>query len=167
MDIKIPVTFSPHFVKNVPRGYYLLAERLFTKELPILEKIQFVGFNQGLIISVERDRKLDSVTKMNTIIHTLDGEKATWFKTAKLFPMIMGFRAYIPRTILAPSRSSKRISTIGYFCKHEVGFINHEQYIPLYFLRVPLITKDIIVNRKEIPPQEKKNGRIFSFDENL
>jgi len=162
MDIKIPVTFSPHFVKNTPRGYYLLAERLFTKELPILEKVQFVGFNQGLVISVQRDRKLASIVEMNTIIHTLDGEKVTWLKPAKLFPMIMGFRAYIPRTVLAPSQLSKKVSTIGYFCKHEIGIINHEQYTPLYFLRVPSIKQ-----KKEIPPQEKKVGGTFSFDENL
>lgn len=150
--IKIPVTISPHIVNGKPRGYYIIAERLFTKSNPHLIRKQFLGIARGLIISVGRDIHWDSLLKMSIhipeVIYTIGGcgiNKILWLSPTKIYPFNMGFRAYIPGTVLKPeSAEAKKIQTMGFFKRFQIGTTD------LLYLEVPLITPDIMLGKTKL-----------------
>lgn len=149
--IQIPVTLSPHGVDGKPRGFYLLAQRLFTKGSPILRKDQFIGFNGSLIVTVARHNAWDSLVKMGVYAHLLDSTRVFWYDKAALYPMTKGFRMYIPGTVLTPGMFQSpavvsKIETTGIFRKHDFyGGIE-----PLFYLEIPLISGDVLLGRKQL-----------------
>ena len=145
MNIKIPITLSPHVVGDKPRCYYLLAQRLFPNGSPILRADQFIGFSDGsLILSVDRHNTWNTLFEM--MLHTMDIKEPRfiWLAKAKLFGMAKGFRAYIPGTILKPtSAESGKINATGIFTNITFG----EGISPLFYLKIPIITADILLGR--------------------
>lgn len=147
--IKIPVTISPHIVNGKPRGYYIIAERLFTKGNPHLIRTQFVGHTQdGLIISVGRHIKWDTLYKLGIQVPHLEAmeqKRVIWLSPTKIYPFNMGFRAYIPGTVLKPeSAEAKKIQTMGFFKRFQIGTTD------LLYLEVPLITPDIMLGKTKL-----------------
>lgn len=143
--IRIPVTLSPHIVKSVPRGYYVLAQRLFPNGAPILNKSQFVGYNGQLIISVDRENRWDSLLKMAIYANMVGGEPTTWLDTSNLWPMSMGFRTYIPGTVLKPTETSKKVEMTGVFRCHDY----YGGAASLYYLQLP-IGPNILLRRETL-----------------
>jgi len=139
--IQIPVTLSPHFGGGKPKGYYLIAQRLFPDGAPILSKHQFVGFDGSLVVTVQHPGEWDTVLKMAIYVSKLEDEPTTWLSKAHLYPMPMGFRMYIPGTVLKPkSAEVQKIETIGVFCKWGL----------VYYVYVPKISGEILLGRKEL-----------------
>jgi hypothetical protein len=140
-DIRINVTLSPHVQKGKPSGYYVLAERLFPRGAPILAKKQFVGFSDGLIVTVSHPVVARSVLSMAVHVPRLAGNPVTWLSEAHLYPMSLGFRAYVPRKVLkAQSAEVPRFITTGVFR----GEGN------LFWLWIPAVSGDVLLGRKEL-----------------
>ncbi len=114
--VKITATLSPHMVKGKPRGFSLLAQRLFVNGAPILTKQQYIGHNGNLIVTVGYNGEWDTILKIATQMNVLDGKVITWFDYGKLYPMSMGFRMYIPGRVLRPT-SAERVVTPAIFRK--------------------------------------------------
>lgn len=145
--IRIPVTMSPHIVDGNPRGYYLLAQRLFPNGAPILRKDQFVGFNGSLIVTVARHNTWDTLMDMNVYARDIGKNTAAWFGKTKLYPMNKGFRMYIPGTILKPPSAEA-------VCKQTTGIFSQFRFYggvdDLYYLEIPSIGGDVLLGRKEL-----------------
>lgn len=146
-QIKIPVSLSPHIVAGKPRGYYLLAQRLFPNGAPILRRDQFAGFNGCLIVTVARHNKWNTFFDMCIQVRKLHEQAISWFGSTKLYPMNKGFRMYIPGSILKPpSADSKKIETIGIFRKHEYfGGVGS-----LYYLELQEFTAEVLLGKKKL-----------------
>lgn len=145
--IKIPITISPHFSQGVPRGYYIIAQRLFPKERPILFRQQFVGFTQNLVFTMAHPGKWDTLLKMAIYIPTLGDfyVSVSWLSTTKMYPMGTGVRIYLPGTILKPSSAGcKKIETMGSLSL--AGGRGQE----IYYLDIPKLNADILLGRKEL-----------------
>ena len=139
-EIRIPVTLTPHYQKGKPSGYYLLAQRLFPRGAPILVKQQFAGFSDGLIVTVNHPAHLDTVLKMAVTYPCLTNS-VTWLSKTAIIPMSMGFRMYIPGTILIPPQGERRnFETTGVF--RRLG--------EMYWLHVPAVSGDILFGRKRL-----------------
>jgi hypothetical protein len=150
--IRIPITLSQHIVGGKPRGFYLLAQRLFPNGAPILRKDQFVGFNGSLIVTVARHNAWDSLLKLGVYADIVEINKhVIWFERAALYPMSKGFRMYIPGTVLTPTMFQQpvhesKIETTGIFHKHDFcGGVE-----PLFYLEIPLISADVLLGRKQL-----------------
>lgn len=138
--INIPVTFSPHFVKEQPRGYYLLAQRLFRKGTPHLVKKQFIGYTQsGLVMTVGYKSNIINLFGMSIFKPTLNQEKVTWLSECSIFPMRMGFKAYIPVSILQPSAGSGKFETTATFRVDEDS--------STYYIKIGKITAEILLGK--------------------
>ncbi len=61
--IKIPVTLSPHYGDKGPKGFYILAQRLWPEGAPILNKVQWVGYFGTLIVTVQHPGEWNSLLK--------------------------------------------------------------------------------------------------------
>jgi hypothetical protein len=139
--IRIPVTLSPHIVKGSPRGYYVLAQRLFPNGAPILAKAQWIGFNGALVITVEHPHEWDSLLKMAVKCPDFIEGRVSWLAPAKVWPMSKGFRTYIPGTILKPKPAeASKVESMGTF--QQVGSI--------FYLSIPAIDGEVLLGRKEI-----------------
>lgn len=136
-DIRVPVSLSPHIIGGKPRGFYLLVQRLFPNGAPILRKQQWLGFNgRCLQVTVDYSPDCDSLLKM-----AIRYPAVTWLAPAKLWPMAMGFKSYIPGTILKPeSAEVGKVETMGVF----------KQESDLFFLEIPLLDGEILLGRKEL-----------------
>lgn len=144
--IKIPISLCPHIVEGKPRGYYLLAQWLFPKGAPRLVKQQFLGFNGQLLVTVEHDGTWDSLLKIALFVENLNGKRVTWLTKTPIYTMPLGFRAYIPGTILKPiSADVAKITTTGVFKKESFGVSKD-----LYYLEIPKITAGILFGREEL-----------------
>ena len=137
--IRIPVTLSPHVVNETPRGYYVLAQRLFPNGAPILTKQQWIGYANGcLIITVNVPHEWNSLLKMAINCPTIGTLPVTWLAPAKLWPMPKGFRSYIPGFILKPNSSkANKIEMTGIF----------KQYLNLFWLELPKVSGEILLGR--------------------
>jgi len=148
MNIRIPVTLSPHIVKGKPRGYYLLAQRLFPNGAPILRKDQFVGFSGGfMVITVARQNTWNTLMHMAIYASDVYGEIFAWLDSCKLYPMNKGFRAYIPGTILRPpSAGSKKVETFGLFQKTAFG----GDVADMWYVKVPDVSAEVLLGSKRL-----------------
>lgn len=139
--IPIPVTLSPHFVNGKPRGYYLLAQRLFPNGSPALNKKQWLGFHEGnLIVTASFPSEWNSLMSMAVNCPSIEGKPFMWLAPAKLWPMPMGFRTYIPGTILKPDVGSSKVETTGVF----------KQYMSLFWLSLTEVTGEVLLGRKTL-----------------
>jgi hypothetical protein len=140
-DIRINVTLSPHVQKGKPTGYYVIAERLFPRGTPILVKQQFVGYSNGLVISVAHPPQVESVLGMGVICNLLSGRPVTWLSTAPLYTLPGGFRSYVNGRVLKPhSAEARKFTTTGIF----------RGYGELYWLEIPAVSGDVLLGRKEL-----------------
>lgn len=137
--IKIPVTLSPHYGDKGPKGFYILAQRLWPGGAPILNKMQWVGYFGTLIVTVQHPGEWNSLLKMSIYAGELDGRNVHWLDKGSLYPMSMGFRMYVPGRILKP-KSKDRIETIGIFRKCR----------DIYYLEVPKLSGDVLLKRKKL-----------------
>ena len=134
--IRIPVTLSPHICGGSPRGYCVLAQRLFPNGAPILAKAQWMGFQDGLIITVDHPAECDTLLKM-----AIRFPSVTWLAPAKLWPMSKGFKSYIPGTILKPeSAEASKIEVTGVFQQKE----------GLFYLSIPALDGEVLLGRKAL-----------------
>lgn len=140
-------------VDGKPRGYYLLAQRLFQRGAPILRKQQWIGFADRLVVTVDYPVEYDSLLKMVVGCTTVgtgpviggDRRTVTWLASAKLWPMAKGFKTYIPSSILTPTSSPcggvyKAIHTHGLFSTTEM----------LSWLEIPILDGEVLLRRKEL-----------------
>jgi hypothetical protein len=145
--IRIPITLSPHIPSGKPRGYYVLAHRLFPKGAPILRREQFVGFNgESMVLSVEYPAKWASLVAMNIYadVSLSTGHRRTfWFDKCKLTPMHMGFRIYLPSRILRPGSKQEKIETTGIFQQVDYGSNNS-----IFYLELPKITPRVVLGQE-------------------
>ena len=135
--IKIPVTLSPHYGDKGPKGFYILAQRLWPGGAPILNKQQWVGFFGSLIVTVQHPGKWDTLLKMGIYAGNLEDRNVQWLDKGSLYPMSMGFRMYIPGRLLKP-KSRDRIETIGIFRKCR----------EIYYLEVPKLSAEVLLGRQ-------------------
>jgi len=143
--IRIPVTLSPHIVKGKPRGYYVLAQRLFTNGSPHLVRRQFVGFTDCLIITTAHEYKWDSLLKMAIHVPFIDDKPVTWLSAVPIYPIPMGFRAYIPGTVIKPtSAGQEKTETIGIFQRFQAGKID------LFYLEVPKLSAGVLLGEDDL-----------------
>ena len=140
-SISVNVTISPHSVEGKPRGYYVIVRDLFPNGSPILVRQQWIGFSEGLVITVEHNHQWDSLLKMAINCPALGERAVTWLAPAKMWATSKGFRTYVPGTILKPKSDSKCHYSIGYF-KSARG--------DLYYIYLPEITGEILLGRKEL-----------------
>jgi len=139
--IRIPVSLCPHVVKGKPRGYYVLCQRIFPRGAPILVKQQFVGFCGALVITANHPPQSDSVLKMAIYCPMLGGEGVTWLGGAPIYPMPMGFRAYVSRDILGPTTAeARKVETTGIFMRNG----------DVFYVKIPLLSGDVMLGRKGI-----------------
>lgn len=133
--IRVPVTLSPHVVKGVPRGYYVLAQRLFPKGAPIIAKQQWIGFDgENLIVTAQHKPQCKSLLEM--AVHHAG---RTWLAPAKIWPMPQGFRSYIPASILK-AKAGPRIVTYGIFNVTD----------RVAWLDIPKLNGEVLLGRKEL-----------------
>jgi hypothetical protein len=139
--IRIPVTLSPHFQGGKPSGYYVLAQRLFPRGAPPLMRYQWIGFSKNcLIVTVGRPVDDSSLVSMAVKHAVIDGNPTSWLATAKLWTMAMGFKTYIPGTILKPKLDAPKIETTGIF----------KQFGEIFYLTIPKIDGEVLLGRKEL-----------------
>jgi hypothetical protein len=140
-EVRINVTMSPHVQKGRPSGYYVLAERLFPRGAPILVKQQYVGYSEGLVITVAHPAGVKSVLSMAVNVPRLGDKPVTWLAEAHLYPMRLGFRAYVAgRVLKARSTETPRYMTTGLFRGEG----------ELYWLWIPAVSGDVLLGRKEL-----------------
>ncbi len=141
--IKIPISICPHFVKGKPKGHYVLAKRLFQKDAPILLKRQFVGFNGFLFVTIVRPTNWDTAFKIMRYCSTVDDVEVRWLGQASIFPMVGGFKIYLPEHIMMADKLG-RIEGVGVFRKYEnLG-------CEIYYLEIPKLTAEVLLGRKEL-----------------
>lgn len=141
--VKIPISICPHFSRGKPRGFYVLAKRLFPKGAPILMKQQFVGFNGFLFVTVAHPPMWNTTFKMAQAIKKLDERTITWLGSASIFPMAGGFKLYLPEHILKADKPG-RIEGVGIFRKYEaLGF-------ECYYLEIPKLSAKVLLGRTEL-----------------
>jgi len=146
MSVRIPITLSPHIVNGKPRGFYLLAQRLFPNGAPTLTKRQYIGFNKRLLITVEHDRTWDTLLKVALHAGKLNDESVTWLTPTPIYPMPKGFRAYIPGTIIKPaSAESQKVEGIGVFRRAIFGVSRD-----VYYLEILKLTAEVLLGRKDL-----------------
>ena len=139
-SIKVPISLSPHIVDGKPRGYYIIAQRLWQQQ-PILFRHQFVGFTKNLVFTVAHPGHLDSVLKMAVYNPHLNDAPVSWISKAKMYPAGTGVRIYLPGSILKPTSAGvKKIETMGCLCVVQ----------EIYYLNVPKLNADILFGRKEL-----------------
>jgi len=143
--IRIPITLSPHIVNNKPRGYYLLAERLFLEDMPILTRKQFIGFDTSLLVTFAWPCGWDSLFKMNHYAGQCGERVIKWISECRLYPFSMGFRTYIPSNILSPSAGTKKIETTGIIEQLVTG-----KEGGVYFVRIPLLSVEIMLGKRKL-----------------
>jgi len=141
--VHIPISLCPHFSQDKPRGFYLLAKRLFLNDQPILRRQQYVGFNGFLFVTVVHPNSWDTTFKTATKIQTLDGRRITWLGSVPLYGLKGGFKVYLPETIMKAKKPG-RIEGVGIFRKYQApGFV-------CYYLELPKITADVLLGRKSL-----------------
>lgn len=144
MSIRVNVTFSPHIVGGRPRGYYMVASRLFPKGTPILRKDQFVGVaDGGLVVTLSRHRA------WNTLMHmaVYAGHVASWLGSAKVYATSTGVRVYLPGKVLRPdSPAEGKTETVGTLTKKSFGRGTGD----MWYIRVPAVDADILLGRNRL-----------------
>ena len=141
--IKIPISICPHFSQEKPRGFYILAKRLFQNEQPILVRQQFVGFNGFLFVTVVHPNQWNTTFKMATCIESLNDRKIVWLGGVHLTKLTGGFKVYIPEHVMK-AKNPGRIEGVGIFRKHTApGF-------ECYYLEIPKLTAEVLSGRKEL-----------------
>ena len=141
--VTIPISLCPHFSQGKPRGFYLLAKRLFLNDQPILTRQQYVGFNGFLFVTVVRPNSWTTTFKTAISIPRLDGRNIQWLGTVPLYGLKGGFKVYLPETILKAKKPG-RIEGVGIFRKYEApGF-------SVCYLEIPKLTAEILSGRKEL-----------------
>lgn len=141
--VHIPVSLCPHFSGGKPRGYYILAKRLFLHDQPILTKRQFCGFNGFLFVTVVHPNWWDTTFKTAISIPRLDGRDIQWLGSVPLYQLKGGFKVYLPETILKAKKPG-RIEGVGIFRKYTApGF-------SCYYLELPKITEAVLLGREEL-----------------
>jgi len=146
MSVRIPITLSSHIVNGKPRGFYLLAQRLFPNGAPSLTKQQYIGFNGRLFVTVEHDRTWDTLLKVALHAEKLNDKHISWLTPTPIYPMPKGFRAYIPGTIIKPaSAESQKVEGIGVFRRAIFGVSRDA-----YYLEILKLTAEVLLGRKEL-----------------
>jgi len=142
--VTIPISLCPHFSQNKPRGFYILAKRLFIgPDQPILARRQYVGFNGFLFVTVVHPNQWDTTFKIASQITQMDNRKIIWLGTAPLYGLKGGFKVYLPETILK-AKEPGRIEGVGIFRKYQApGF-------QCYYLELPKLTGAVLLGRKEL-----------------
>ena len=141
--IHIPVSICPHFSQGKPRGYYILAKRLFREEAPILVKQQYIGYNGFLFVTVVHPAQWNTTFKMATHIKELDGQQIIWLGGTHLTTMTGGFKVYLREDIMKASKPGK-IEGTGIFRKHvSPGF-------ECFYLELPKITGKILLGQEKL-----------------
>lgn len=144
--IRITTTLSPHFSKGLPRGYYLVAQRLFPGGVPLLRKQQFLGFCGGsLVVTVGSPNHWDSIMKMSIHCQELIEGPVSWLDSCSIWAANKGFRAYISQKFLPAGANSKPVTGTGIFKLHTMA--NSAQ---IYYLEVPKVNSDILLGRKSL-----------------
>jgi len=145
--VTIPISLCPHFSQGKPRGYYVLAKRLFLHDQPILARRQYIGFNGFLFITVHPSG-WDTMFKMICMINEMDGRSITWLGTAPIYGLKGGFKTYLSEHILKAEEPG-RIEGIGVFRKYEApGF-------SCYYLEIPKLTAKILLGKEKLKWQKK------------
>ena len=138
--ITVPVSICPHIADGNPRGYYIIAQRLFQQQ-PILFRQQFVGFTRNLVFTLAHPGDRDTLLKMAIKVPHLDTASVSLLAPVQMYPTGTGVRFYLPGTILKPtSAGCVKIDTMGGLYK--VGEI--------YYLNVPKLNADILLGRKKL-----------------
>ena len=141
--IHIPVSICPHFSQGKPRGFYILAKKLFREGAPILVKQQYVGFNGFLFITVVHPALWNTTFKIVTHIKELDGRNVIWLGGVHLTTMAGGFKVYLREDILKANKPGL-IECTGIFRKHKSpGY-------ECYYLEIPKISADVLLGRKKL-----------------
>ena len=144
--VKIPISICPHFSQGKPRGHYILAKRLFSKEQPILAKQQYVGFNGFLFVTVVHPNQWDTTFKIANQIREMDGQKIIWLGAVRMYSMLGGFKTYLPEHILKAEKPG-RVEGVGIFRKYTaLGF-------ECYYLELPMLSAEVLLNKKELKCQ--------------
>jgi len=143
--IPVPISICPHIVDGNPRGYYIIAQRLF-QEQPILFRQQFVGFTKNLVFTLAHPGKWDTLLKMAIYVPNITNINdyvlpVSWLAPVKMYPTGTGVRFYLPGTILKPtSAECVKIDTVGSLHKAN----------EIYYLNVPKLNADVLLGRKEL-----------------
>lgn len=141
--VHIPISLCPHFSQGKPRGYYILAKRLFLHDQPILARQQFVGYNGFLFVTVVHPGLWDTTFKIASLVPELDGRKIIWLGSVNQYTLSGGFKTYLPEIIMKAKKPG-RIEGQGIFRKYEApGF-------ELYYLEIPKITGKILLGKEEL-----------------
>lgn len=141
--INIPISLCPHFSGGKPRGFYVLAKRLFKEGAPILVKQQFIGYNGFLFVTVVHPAQWNTVFKIANHIKELDGRKVIWLGGAHLTSLSGGFKVYLREDIMKACEPG-RIEGTGVFRKHKsLGF-------ECYYLELPKITGKILLGQEKL-----------------
>ena len=141
--VTIPISICPHFSQGKPRGFYILAKRLFRDNQPILVKQQFVGYNGFLFVTVVLPAKCDTTFKIASRIQEMDGRSIIWLGSAHQYLLPGGFKTYLTEDILK-AKEPGRIEGVGIFRKYEApGF-------SVYYLEIPMLTAEVLSGRKEL-----------------
>ena len=142
--VTIPISLCPHFSQDKPRGFYVLAKRLFIGEdQPMLVRQQYVGFNGFLFITVVHPNWWNTTFKTAISIPWLDGRSITWLGSVPLYQLKRGFKVYLPETILKAKKPG-RVEGVGIFRKYKApGF-------ECYYLEIPKLTGAVLLGKEEL-----------------
>lgn len=103
-------------------------------------KQQFVGFTDCMIVTAAHPPSAGTPLAMAVTYPVLD-KPVTWLAVTALYPMNLGFRMYIPGTILIPdSAEAPKIMTTGIV--HKFGEV--------FYVEIPRVTGDILLRRKRL-----------------
>jgi hypothetical protein len=139
--VTIPISICPHFSQGKPRGFYLLAKRLFRYEQPIIYKQQYVGFNGFLFVTVVHPADWTTAFKTAYRIQRMDGRSIIWLGSVNLYPLKGGFKVYLPETILK-AKEPGRIEGVGIFRKYKApGF-------ECFYLEIPMFTAEVLLGKE-------------------
>lgn len=141
--VKIPISLCPHFSQGKPRGYYILAKRLFTEEQPILARRQYVGYNGFLFVTVVHPNQWNTTFKMVMNCSQMDSRSITWLGSVPIYLLRGGFKAYLPEHILKAKKPG-RIEGVGIFRKYTApGF-------SCYYLEIPKLTAEVLLGKEKL-----------------
>ena len=139
--VTIPISLCPHFSQNKPRGFYILAKRLFRNEPPMLIRQQFVGYNGFLFVTVVRPSECNTVFKIANRIKMMDDRSIIWLGSAHQYLLGGGLKIYLAEHILKAKKPG-RIEGVGIFRKYKaLGF-------ECYYLEIPKLTTEILLGRE-------------------
>ena len=146
MNIRVPITISPHVIAGKPSGYYILVHSLWKDAKPKIFRDQFAGLHDNcLILTMAHPSEWDSLLKAIIHTHKAVGKPSCWFAAVKQTRMGTGLRFYLPGTILKPKLAeSKAIKARGTVRKAIYGSGD------LVYVSVPKIDGDILLGRGDL-----------------